>query len=438
MSERMVNVLKKIGNLFLWMYSVVFILCGLLNVFSGIGSIFLILSGVLLLPIKPVRSFLKEKLKIKTFVAILLSVVLFVTGCLFLPDVEPVVPEDGITSTQALDDESEEDTTTSEPESTTELTTAETTTEATTTEPTTTETTTEATTKPTTTAAANNENLSSSKLNISSIPKYSGKAYVAINNNKPFFTASEITTTAFERYSSLDSKGRCGVAFACCGTEIMPGPNEERGSISSIKPSGWVQAQYDCVSGKYLYNRCHLIGWQLSAENANRGNLITGTKYLNINGMLPFENMVDDYIEETGNHVMYRVTPIFEGNNLVASGVQIEAYSVEDGGDGICFNVYCYNVQPGVVINYATGSSYLEGGGSSQTTTKVPTTTKAPTTSGGSHNTSSSYILNTNSKKVHYPGCRSVKQMSDKNKQEYNGSLDDILASGYTTCGNCF
>lgn len=204
------------------------------------------------------------------------------------------------------------------------------------------------------------ENLSTRKLNFDQLPAFSGSPYVAVNDNLPFFTKEEITTRAFETYGSLDSLGRCTVALACCGTEIMPKEGEERGSISSIKPTGWAQAQYDCVSGKYLYNRCHLIGWQLSAENANRQNLITGTKYLNVEGMLPFENMVADYVKETKNHVMYRITPVFVGNELLSRGVQIEAYSVEDGGEGICFNVFCYQVQPGVSLDYATGQSRLE------------------------------------------------------------------------------
>ena len=185
----------------------------------------------------------------------------------------------------------------------------------------------------------------------SSLPAYSGTAYTIVNDNQPNFSSAELTTQGYEKYSSLDSLGRCGVALASCGKEIMPGANEERGSISVIKPSGWIQAKYDGISGGYLWNRCHLLGWQLSAENANRQNLITGTRYMNINGMLPFENMVADYIRETGNHVAYRVTPIFEGNNLVCSGVQMEAYSIEDEGESICFNVYCYNVQPGITIN---------------------------------------------------------------------------------------
>jgi len=198
---------------------------------------------------------------------------------------------------------------------------------------------------------------SASPANLSNIPAFSGKAYTYINGNQPNFSSSELTTKGYEKYSNLDSLGRCGVAIASCGKEIMPASGEERGSISSVKPSGWNQAKYDGVSGGWLWNRCHLIGWQLSAENANRQNLITGTRYMNINGMLVFENMVADYITETENHVAYRVTPIFENSNLLASGVQIEAYSIEDQGDGICFNVFCYNVQPGIDINYADGSS---------------------------------------------------------------------------------
>ena len=198
-------------------------------------------------------------------------------------------------------------------------------------------------------------NASVDAFSTSSVPAYSGTPYVALNNNVPFFTDEEITDTAFELYSDLDSLGRCGVAYANICKEIMP--TEERGNIGSIKPSGWHTIKYDCVDGKYLYNRCHLIGFQLAGENANEKNLITGTRYLNVEGMLPFENMVDDYVDETGNHVLYRVTPVFEGDNLLASGVILEAKSVEDNGAGILFNVYCYNVQPGIDIDYASGSS---------------------------------------------------------------------------------
>ncbi|MCD7709139.1 MAG: DNA/RNA non-specific endonuclease, partial [Clostridiales bacterium] len=186
----------------------------------------------------------------------------------------------------------------------------------------------------------------SSTFDLSTVPAYSGSPYAVVNGNVPYFTSSEITSKSFEAYSNLDALGRCGVAAASVGQDLMP--TEARGEIGSVKPTGWHQEKYDFVDGKYVYNRCHLIAFELAGENANEKNLITGTRYMNIQGMLPFENMVADYVKETGNHVMYRVTPEFEGKNLVASGVLMEAESVEDGGDGILFCVYCYNVQPGV------------------------------------------------------------------------------------------
>ena len=195
-------------------------------------------------------------------------------------------------------------------------------------------------------------------VSVADVPAYSDSPYAVINNNQPLFEEKDRTETAYEYYSELDSLGRCGYAMACLGQELMP--TEARESISSVKPSGWVQGTYDWVDGKSLYNRCHLIGFQLAGENANKLNLITGTRYLNVEGMLPFENMVADYIKETGNHVLYRITPIYDGDNLVASGVQMEAYSVEDAGQGICFHVYCYNNQPGVGIDYATGENWEE------------------------------------------------------------------------------
>lgn len=210
-------------------------------------------------------------------------------------------------------------------------------------------------------AASSTANIASQpvqeKIDYSAIPAYSGKPYIALNNNNPYFSQAELTAKAYEQYGELDSLGRCTAAIAVCGKEIMPKEDEKRGSISSIKPTGWVQAQYDNVSGKNLYNRCHLIGWQLSAENANKCNLITGTRYMNTKGMLPFENMVADYINETENHVAYRITPIFHLDNLLASGVQMEAFSIEDNGEGICFNVYVYNVQPDITIDYSTGKN---------------------------------------------------------------------------------
>ncbi len=240
---------------------------------------------------------------------------------------------------------------------------------------------------------------------------------VEINNNIPEFTPEEITTESFELYSELDYLGRCGMAFACIGEDIMP--TEERESIGQVKPSGWQIAKYDIVDGKYLYNRCHLIGFQLTGENANEKNLITGTRSMNVDGMLPYENMVDDYIEETGNHVMYRVTPIFEGTNLVAKGVQMEALSVEDGGAGISFNVFIPNTQPGIEIDYSDGSSCLI---EDQKIAKGE---------------EREYVLNTSSKKIHYPDCSSVSDISKNNKKSVTRTIEELLDEGYKPCGVC-
>ncbi len=265
-------------------------------------------------------------------------------------------------------------------------------------------------------------------IDLNNIPTFSGEPYIALNNNVPEFDDTDLTTSSFETYSVLDSLGRCGVAYACIGTDLMP--TEERDSIGQVKPSGWHTVKYDCVDGKYLYNRCHLIGYQLTAENANENNLITGTRYLNVEGMLPFENMVADYIKETGNHVLYRVTPIFEGDNLVANGVHMEAKSVEDNGEGILFNVYCYNSQPGMGIDYATGDSWLDNGTAAETQNNESQTSS-------SENSEVTYILNTNSHKFHAPSCSSVDQMSDSNKEEFTGTRDEVIAMGYEPCGRC-
>ena len=265
------------------------------------------------------------------------------------------------------------------------------------------------------------ESTQNTTVTIDSIPEYSGIPYVAINDNQPSFTKDDYTTKAFETYAELDKLGRCGVTYACVGVEIMP--TEDRGNIGQVKPTGWVTAKYDFVDGKYLYNRCHLIGFQLTGENANTSNLITGTRYLNVQGMLPFENMVADYVKETENHVLYRVTPIFDGDNLVASGVQMEAWSVEDDGEGICFNVYCYNVQPGVKIDYATGESTLDETYTEEKEDDV---------------NSSQYVLNTSSKKIHKPTCSGATGMSEKNKKTVNGTeLKQYLNQGYEYCGTC-
>ncbi len=253
------------------------------------------------------------------------------------------------------------------------------------------------------------------------IPEYSGEAYITLLGNQPRFTADDYVTQSYETYGELDSLGRCTQVYACIGRELMP--TGDRGSIGTVKPSGWQTAKYDFVDGKYLYNRCHLIGWQLTGENANTKNLITGTRYLNIEGMLPFENMVADYIKETNNHVLYRVTPVFKENDLVARGVMMEGWSVEDNGEGICFFVFSYNVQPGVRINYSDGTNEA--------------TAQSEDTSAAETESAITYILNTSSKKFHYPSCRSVKQMADKNKGEFTGARDDLLGIGYDPCGIC-
>ncbi len=270
----------------------------------------------------------------------------------------------------------------------------------------------------------------------SSLPSYTGSPFAIIHENVPFFTPEECTTTSFESYAPLDALGRCGVTIASIGKDLMP--TQERDSIGQVKPTGWHTVKYDLVDGKYLYNRCHLIGFQLTGENANTKNLITGTRYLNVEGMLPFENMVADFVKETGYHVMYRVTPVFSGNDLLAKGVLMEALSVEDKGEGISFCVFCFNVQPGIDISYATGASSLAATPPVTTTKTVTTTTKAVTTTTSSQEQTFHYILNTNSKKIHYPSCHSAARISPENRRESSLSLESLLGQGYTTCGNCF
>lgn len=257
---------------------------------------------------------------------------------------------------------------------------------------------------------------------LADIPEFSREPYVVLNDNEPEFSEEDYAEESYEYYSELDELGRCGAAIANIGPDLMP--TEKRGSISQVKPSGWHSVQYDWVDGKSLYNRCHLIGYQLTAENANERNLITGTRYLNVEGMLPFENMVADYIKETDNHVLYRVTPIFEGDHLVASGVQMEAKSVEDAGEGICFHIYAYNYQPGVVIDYATGDSYAA---------------EEETTDGGGKEAQekTEYILNTNTRKFHLPSCSSVEKIQEANREIYRGKRKELIDQGYEPCKTC-
>lgn len=266
-----------------------------------------------------------------------------------------------------------------------------------------------------------------SYVSLDAIPAYDGRAYVAVNNNEPFFTDSDMTTTAFENYSDLDSLGRCGVAYANICKDIMP--TEERGKIGMIKPSGWHTVKYDVIKDRYLYNRCHLIGYQLAGENANPKNLITGTRYLNVEGMLPFENLVADYVNNTGNHVLYRVTPMFSGSNLVANGVLIEAKSVEDNGGGILFNVYCYNVQPGVGINYENGDSWLDG--TTGSASSGSDTSATENSAADSSNSETMVHITATGKKYHRAGCRTLK------KSDTEVTLDEAKSMGLSPCGIC-
>lgn len=249
---------------------------------------------------------------------------------------------------------------------------------------------------------------------IDNIPEYSGTPYAVLNDNIPYFSSDDFTTQSYEKYVELDELGRCGVAVANIGTDLMP--TDPRESISHVKPTGW-------TSGKdpAQWNRCHLIGFQLAGENDNEKNLITGTRYMNVDGMLPFENLIADYVKETENHVLYRVTPIFKESDLVAQGVVMEAYSIEDNGDGICFNVFCYNVQPNVVIDYATGKNWYE----EEVTTDAVDTQETE------------YVLNTSSKKIHRPTCSAIESMNPNKKKVYTGDISELLENGYTRCKTC-
>lgn len=263
------------------------------------------------------------------------------------------------------------------------------------------------------------------EIDIADIPEYSGSPYVEVSGNVPSFTDADLSSPA-ETYTPLDSLGRCGSAMAIVSRETMP--TEERGSIGMVKPSGWHTVRFDdLISDRYLYNRCHLIGYQLTAENANERNLITGARYLNVEGMLPFENEVAEYVEATGNRVLYRVTPVFVGDELVARGVQMEAKSVEDGGVGVSFNVFCYNVQPGIQIDYQTGESRRSQ--------------DAVATGGLSSIQPSAdqvaYVLNVSSGKFHLPDCPSVGKMADYNKRDVMSTYDEMIVNGYSPCGNC-
>ena len=429
--------MKKGSKIAQWIFTGLFGICALGNGLHW-SSLFLVLAAVLMAPIPAIRDWLKN-IKIKNWLAITLAVVVFFVGMMASPTSEQPndIDSGGSSYSESQFDENNsystdnKDATSNSTTESAESSNSDLKDTNATSQPT-------ESSKPTETSKPSSVGSGTVKpVDLSSIPAYSGNPYVVVNNNKPSFSSSELTTKGYEKYSSLDKLNRCGVAIASCGKEIMPAAGEKRGSISSITPSGWNQAKYDGISGGWLWNRCHLIGWQLSAENANRENLITGTRYMNINGMLPFENMVADYIKETGNHVAYRITPIYSGNNLVCSGVQMEAYSIEDSGEGIEFNVYCYNVQPGININYADGSSSSQNTSNNTTSSSNPTTSVEENTNTNENTGSTKYVLNTNTKKFHYPSCGSASRIAAKNYAESNESRDILIAQGYSPCGNC-
>ena len=356
--------MKKISNILLWLLSIFFFF-GFITYLPSVAAVLFLIIGIGIMPIRPIRN-LWSKFPLKQkFIKPLLIVILFFVAVMIAPD-----KSGNIQSEVAVVEKTSEVVSETVEEAVSEIIASETATSETATEDINVTATTEeiSETEATTSTAENKtetvvvvspETVAETEKNFT-IPAYSGKPYAVINNNEPFFTDEDMSSSSYEYYSPLDNQKRCGVCVASIGKDIMP--TEERGEIGNVKPSGWNQAKYaGLVDGNYLYNRCHLIGFQLTGENANEKNLITGTRYLNVEGMLPFENMIADYVKETGNHVMYRVTPVFEGNNLLASGVLMEAKSVEDNGDGILFCVYCFNVQPGVTIDYSDGASFLTG-----------------------------------------------------------------------------
>lgn len=284
---------------------------------------------------------------------------------------------------------------------------------------------------------------------LAEVPTYAGNPSVAMHDNIPYFSEMEKESArSFERFGSLDNLGRCTAAYACIDASMMP--TEERGAIGDVEPSGWHLVKYDFLPDRYLYNRCHLIGYQLTGQNANEKNLITGTRYLNVDGMLPYENEVAAYLTSSENHVLYRVTPVFEADNLLADGVLMEAYSVEDDGAGICFCVFCYNVQPGVRIDYATGDSAVDeavdvadlygnaeqdaseaaADGSDDSATVDDNADKAIPSG-------ITYVLNTNTKRFHKIDCPSVPDMAPHNTEYMERSRDEIISDGYVPCGRC-
>ena len=414
-------------KIFNWIFSVFCILCLPIYGFHA-GPVLMCLLGILSLPIDPMKELWENLPKPK--LRPLIIGILFVVFCCMIPTRTTQPDIAGEISTETETRLAEIETETQETETQEVLVT---------------ETESEVPTEVESVAATQTQPSTEITLSMDSIPAYSGEPYVAVNDNVPEFRDTDLSTSSYEYYSDLDELGRCGVAVSNIGKDLMP--TKKRGSIGKVKPSGWHTVKYDFVDGKYLYNRCHLIGYQLTAENANEKNLITGTRYMNVDGMLPFENMVADYIKETGNHVLYRVTPIYTGDNLVADGVEMEARSVEDDGDGICYHVLVYNEQPGVAIDHATGESHLaedaevyasQAGSGDERAEEIQTEAPAEQTQVQEQAAAASeYILNTNTMKFHRPSCSSVNQMSDSNKWVYDGTREEVLNMGYDPCKRC-
>ena len=414
-------------KIFNWIFSVFCILCLPIYGFHA-GPVLMCLLGILSLPIDPMKELWGNLPKPK--LRPLIIGILFVVFCCMIPTRTTQPDIAGEISTETETRLAEIETETQETKTQEVLVT---------------ETESEVPTEVESVAATQTQPSTEITLSMDSIPAYSGEPYVAVNDNVPEFRDTDLSISSYEYYSDLDELGRCGVAVSNIGKDLMP--TKKRGSIGKVKPSGWHTVKYDFVDGKYLYNRCHLIGYQLTAENANEKNLITGTRYMNVDGMLPFENMVADYIKETGNHVLYRVTPIYTGDNLVADGVEMEARSVEDDGDGICYHVFVYNEQPGVAIDHATGESHLaedaevyasQAGSGDERAEEIQTEAPAEQTQVQEQAAAASeYILNTNTMKFHRPSCSSVNQMSDSNKWVYDGTREEVLNMGYEPCKRC-
>jgi len=470
---------ENIKNILLWVLSVFCILAAF-TYMPSFASILFLLTGIGSLPIDATKR-LWQKIPVKgKWVKILAVTVMFFSACSAAPATSTPTPETAVvveaeeSQSEKLSTEVQEDVSSNEivsgsseeepTESVTEALIATNETKAEKTEIGNNETDTAAKTETTQNKADGQAFHAPEGFDVNSVPAYSGKAYFAVNNNIPFFTDDETLATSYEKYSSLDEKGRCGVCVASIGTDIMP--MEERGEIGNVKPSGWNQVKYPgIVEGNYLYNRCHLIGYQLAGENDNVQNLITGTRWMNTEGMLPFENMVADYVKETENHVMYRVTPIFKGNDLLASGVLMEAKSVEDNGSGILFCVYCYNVQPGVTIDYSNGASSLAEPAEIKTesnTTKSSDTNTAVALNSTSDISSPSqapepevaptsennFAVNTKNGKIHMVGACPATGTGENAMTEpvYFGTYEEAEAYSIQTapnqkkrqCGNCW